>query len=120
MPGDSDEQDCSQGFNGRITRRYVHAAIAAASAQNQIADDRNVVVRLDCRLALWTSGVGKNDRLLKWNSMDDDVEETTNDGADRAEERAYDWQRHFKGAIYRRHDHPKSLYRGCDQLPTDF
>src|SRR6185295_8576579 len=109
MPGDGGEQDCSQCLDGRITRRYMHAAIAAASPQNQIAEDRNVVVGLDCRLALGTSGVGKNDRLLKWNAMDDYVEETADDSADRAEERAYDWQRHFKGAIYRRHVHSQSL-----------
>ena len=52
--------------------------------------------------------------------MDDDIEEAADDRSDRAEERADDWQWHIKGAIYRRHDHPKSLYRGSDPLPTSF
>ena len=52
--------------------------------------------------------------------MDYYVEEAANDCADCAEERAYNWQGYIKGAIYRRHAHPKSLYRGYDPLPTDF
>ena len=52
--------------------------------------------------------------------MDDHIEEAADDRSDRAEERADDWQWHIKGAIYRRHDHPKSLYRGSDPLPTSF
>src|SRR5256885_9724958 len=120
MPGNGGEQDCGQCFDRRITGGYMNAAVAAASAQNQIADDGNVVVRLDRRLALWTRGVGKDDRLFAWDSMNNYVEEAADDRAHRAEERAYNWQRHIKGAIYRRDDHPKSLYRGCDPLPTDF
>jgi hypothetical protein len=41
--------------------------------------------------------------------MNDDVEEAADDGAGCAKERANDWQRHIKGAIYRRHDHSRSL-----------
>src|SRR6476620_6848590 len=109
MPGDRREQNCGQCFNRRIASRDVYTTIAATSAQNQIAKDGDVVVGLDCRMTLWASGIGKDDRLFEWNAVNDDVEEAADDGADRAHERANDWQRHIKGAIYRRHDHPQSL-----------
>src|SRR6476469_2473062 len=103
MPGDGSKQNCRQCFNRRIASGDVHTAIAATPAQNQIAKDGDVVVGLDCRMALRTSGIRKDDRLFKWNAVNDDVEEAADDGADRAYERANDWQRHIKGAIYRRH-----------------
>jgi len=120
MPGNAGEYYCGQCFDGRITRGYMYAAIAAASAENQITDYRKVVIRLNGGVALWASRIWKNDRLFARDSVYDYVEEAANDCPDYAEERAYNWQRHIKGAIYRRHDHPKALYRGCDPLPTDF
>jgi acetyl-CoA carboxylase alpha subunit len=58
--------------------------------------------------------------LFKRDPVNNYIEEAANDCANCAGERAYDWQRHIKGAIYRRDDHPISLYRGCDPLPTHF
>src|SRR6185503_12596569 len=109
MPGDRREQNCGERFDCGIAAGYVHAAIAAASAENQITNNRNVVVRLDGRLALWASGIGENNRLFARHAMNDDVEKAADDPADDAEESAGNWQRYIEGEIDRRHAHLKTL-----------
>ena len=64
--------------------------MATAATQNQITDDRDIVVRLDWLPAFRASGIGEDDRLLARQAMNDDVEKAPNHCSHHAQECAGD------------------------------
>src|SRR2546423_8808975 len=99
----------------------MYATIAKTTTQYQGADDWNVVVRLDRRFAFRAGRVRKYDRLFAWNSVNDNVEETANDGAYHRHKSTGDRQGRVQGAIYRRQVHSgKHCSAAHDPIPTAF
>src|SRR5256885_14633485 len=95
--------------------------MAAAATQNQITDDRNIVIGLNWPPAFGTSRIGKDDRLFARQAMNDDVEKASNDCSHHAQECAGDRYWHIEGAIYRHHIHSgEHCNAAADLMPTDF
>ena len=67
----------------RIARADRLAAGAAAAEQPEIAEDRDVVVRPDLRVAVRAVARRKDDRFFARIAMDDDVEKAADDRAER-------------------------------------
>ncbi len=82
MPRHHNKQRSRQKLNRRITDRNVFLALSALRAESDVAKNRNVVVKRDHRAARRAARVGKNDRLIVRNAMNDDVEEAADDCAE--------------------------------------
>src|SRR5205823_13402071 len=82
-----DERDGGEQLDRGVPRRDPLAAGAAAAAQKQPREDRNVVVRLDRRLARGAVGAREGDRLPEREPVGHHVEERADDEPERSCER---------------------------------
>lgn len=76
----------SQHFNSWILPRDRFLARTALATQQQIADNGNVVIRLDRFFAFRTARVREHHRLLCRKPGDTDIQKTTDDQAEKDDE----------------------------------
>jgi hypothetical protein len=81
-----DEEKPGEEFDDGIHRRNRQAATAAFAAQQEPAEDRNVVVGLDGLKAARATRAGRNDGQSLWNTRDADIEEAAYGYAEKKEE----------------------------------
>ena len=75
-----------QHFNSRILPGDRFLARTALATQQQIADNRNVVIRLDRFVAFRTARVRKHHRFFCRKPGDTDIQKTTDDQAEKDDE----------------------------------
>ena len=97
---DSGEEQAGGRLDGRVAARDRLAAVAAAPAQQQPRDDRDVVVRADRVLARRAARAGLDERLAARQPPRDDVEERADEEA--AERGDDEDEEHGGGAEARR------------------
>ena len=83
---DADEDRRQSGLEQRVGRRDLGVAVAAAPAQSQVREQRNVVVGGDLRPAARASRTRRDDRLAQRNAVGDDAEEAADDQAEHGHE----------------------------------
>src|SRR5437899_2599540 len=71
-----------EGLYERVAPADAGPAAPAPAAQPEVAEDRNVVVPGDSRLALRASGPRPHDGFSTGQAMDADIQEAADDGAD--------------------------------------
>ena len=71
------EQACRDRFDQRVAQRDAHLAVAAASAQQQPRDDRDVVPRADGGVAPGAARARLDDRLAAREAVGEDVHEAS-------------------------------------------
>src|SRR5258708_1728438 len=82
---EDEDQPCGE-FDERVHRRDGQAAVTAFAAQNQPAEDGNVVVRLDRIEAAWAPGAWRNDGDAFRNARDANIQEAADDDAEEKKE----------------------------------
>jgi hypothetical protein len=84
VPRNADEQRCSEQLNRGITKRDVFFAVAAFRAQERVTEDWDVVVKSDRGATRRAARVWKDDRLFERESMNYNIEKTSDDRAEDA------------------------------------
>src|SRR5882724_12251176 len=93
MPDDYYPKRRRQSFNCRVACGNVGLACSAPTAKKNVTQDGHVVVKSNGRSAVGTARTGKNNRLFARQPMDDDIQETANDGAEDADDDVHEWRR---------------------------
>src|SRR5882724_6511110 len=93
MPDDYYPKCRGQSFNCRVTCGDVGLAGSATTAEQKVTHDRHVIVKSNCRSAVGTARTWKDNRLFARQPMDDDIQETANDGAEDADDDVHEWRR---------------------------
>src|SRR5262249_19314256 len=79
---DQNADQTGDGFNRRVTKGNLRPALAAPSAKNEVAQDRNIVVSSDLFLAFRTMRPRNADRHSVRNAKDAHIKEATDHKAE--------------------------------------
>src|SRR5205085_11290714 len=88
MKKDGEVEERVRQLDQRIAPRDPLPAGAAAAQQDGEAQQRDVVVPADRRVAVWAMAGREDDRFFSWIAVDDDVEEGADDGAEKERQNA--------------------------------
>ena len=81
------KDDGGQHLNGRVLPGNGFFAETALATQQQIADNRDIVIRFDRLAAFRTVRVRKHNRFLRWEPGYADIQKTTDDQAEKDKEK---------------------------------